>query len=112
MPSVIISSSEESESEAFSFEKQSNENISQKMAGSDSEDVFISEDDDTPQKDKSLEMGVGNEIEPNKSTKKVTVKQEDEPTKRNASDLIKVKEESEGGVAKRRRNKQSRKIRD
>ena len=104
MPSVIISSSEESESEAFSIEKQSDESMSQSVVESDSEEVFVSEDDEKPQKGKSLEMGLGNEIEAKKSTQQVTVKQENAPRKRNAPDLIKVKEENESGATKRKRN--------
>lgn len=57
MPSVIISSSEESESEALSIEKQSDDSMSQSVVESDSEEVFVSEDDEKPQKGKSLEMG-------------------------------------------------------
>lgn len=104
MPSVIISSSEESESEAFSIEKQSDESMSQSVVESDSEEVFVSEDDEKPQKGKSLEMGLVNELEAKKSTQQVTVKQENAPRKRNAPDLIKVKEENESGATKRKRN--------
>ena len=111
MPSVIISSSEESESDAFSIEKQSDESMSQTIVESDSEEVFASDDDEEPQKGKSLEMGLGNELEAKKSTQKVTVKQENVPGKRNASNLINVKEENESGAKKRKRNYQTKETR-
>lgn len=104
MPSVIISSSEDSESEAFSVEHESDKNKSQDLAGSDSADVFLSEEDEEPAKGKSMEMGIGNEKEPSKSAGKVTVKQEKTQKKRYASDVVDVKEENENGNAKRRSN--------
>lgn len=58
MPSIITSSSEDSESEAFTVESQSDENDYEKIVVSDSDDVFLSGDDEIQKKDKSMEMGV------------------------------------------------------